>query len=202
MNPSLGVLFDKPLTKAQMFNLAGFETTSTTLSFTIPYLAANPTLQDWVREEVDSVSRNGKLTSYEDAFPLLPRTLSLMACIPTPHLSPPTDKPSTRSSASTPQSPPYLAYPPQPTPSTSHYIPHHLQHTAHSPSHPTQCYRSISTPYISSPPSGAKTQTNTNPNAGSRGSQSLPIQAPELGIVRNTARLVYWVNGLKPSRRL
>lgn len=65
--------------KAQyMFNLAGFETTSFALSFTIPHLAIDPALQDWLQQEIDAVFKSGVDMDYESAFNQLPRCRALM----------------------------------------------------------------------------------------------------------------------------
>jgi cytochrome P450 len=63
-----------------VFNLAGYETTASTLSFALPYLALHPEIQDWVMEEVDACctgSRSEDLI-YEEAYPKLVRCLALM----------------------------------------------------------------------------------------------------------------------------
>ena len=64
-----------------IFNIAGFETTATSLSFTIPYLALKSELQDWIKEEVTWVKENGQYETYEDAFPELKRCLALMVSL-------------------------------------------------------------------------------------------------------------------------
>ena len=61
-----------------IFNLAGYETTSFALSFTIPYLAIDPALQDWIQEEIDAVFAAGHDINYENAFHRLPRCRALM----------------------------------------------------------------------------------------------------------------------------
>ncbi|OAP61380.1 hypothetical protein AYL99_03583 [Fonsecaea erecta] len=63
-----------------IFNLAGFETTANALTYTIPFLAANREIQDWVGEEVDTVlkGRAPEHLDYEEAFPQLVRCLALM----------------------------------------------------------------------------------------------------------------------------
>ena len=61
-----------------MFNLAGYETTSFALSFTIAYLAVNPDLQDWIYEEIKAVFQNDDELNYETAFHQLPRCRALM----------------------------------------------------------------------------------------------------------------------------
>lgn len=64
-----------------IFNLAGFETTANALSYTFPYLARSPQVQEWVSEEIDAVmqgsSGDGDL-DYETAFPQLIRCLAVM----------------------------------------------------------------------------------------------------------------------------
>ncbi|KAI1612009.1 cytochrome P450 [Exophiala viscosa] len=61
-----------------VFNLAGFETTANALTYTIPLLAANTAVQDWVGEEVDAVYKDGEQPDYEDAFPSSVRVQALM----------------------------------------------------------------------------------------------------------------------------
>ncbi|KIX96695.1 uncharacterized protein Z520_07414 [Fonsecaea multimorphosa CBS 102226] len=63
-----------------IFNLAGFETTANALTYTIPFLAANREIQDWVGEEVDAVlkGRDAEKLDYEVVFPQLVRCLALM----------------------------------------------------------------------------------------------------------------------------
>ena len=60
-----------------VFNLAGFETTAGTITFTLAFLAAHPQYQAWVREEIDQYF-NIEQTSYEDTFPKMTRCLALM----------------------------------------------------------------------------------------------------------------------------
>ncbi|KAG8624610.1 hypothetical protein KVT40_007677 [Elsinoe batatas] len=59
-----------------LYNLAGFETTSTQLAYTIPLLAVYPGIQTWVREEVDLVVAEGG--DYAEMYPKLVRTLALL----------------------------------------------------------------------------------------------------------------------------
>ncbi|KAF2218435.1 cytochrome P450, partial [Elsinoe ampelina] len=59
-----------------LYNLAGFETTSTQLAYTIPLLAVYPEIQAWVREEVDLVMAEGG--DYAEMYPKLVRTLALL----------------------------------------------------------------------------------------------------------------------------
>lgn len=71
-----------------VFNLAGFETTASTLTFALPFLALHPEIQTWLAEEIDahfpasSSSSSSQDTptpnSYTSTFPHLPRTLALM----------------------------------------------------------------------------------------------------------------------------
>ncbi|KAF2093274.1 cytochrome P450 [Rhizodiscina lignyota] len=60
-----------------MFNQAGHETTSSALSYAIPFLAAYPGVQEWIREEVDAIFRNGDVP-YAAAMPRLVRCDALM----------------------------------------------------------------------------------------------------------------------------
>ncbi|KAF2095350.1 putative cytochrome P450 [Rhizodiscina lignyota] len=62
-----------------VFNLAGYETTASTMSFALPYLALYPEFQDWVTEEVDAHYTNKtSQTSYEETYPKLIRCLAFM----------------------------------------------------------------------------------------------------------------------------
>jgi cytochrome P450 len=65
-----------------IFNMAGHETTSSSLSYAIPLLAIYPDIQKWVREEVDTVFADVGTENYNEAFPLLARTLALMVIYP------------------------------------------------------------------------------------------------------------------------
>lgn len=60
-----------------VFNLAGFETTASTLSFALPYLALHPEIQAWVTEEIDA-HYSTQQSSYEETYPKLVRCLALM----------------------------------------------------------------------------------------------------------------------------
>ena len=63
-----------------IFNGAGFETTANALTYTIPFLAVNGDVQDWLGEEVDAVFRGKDMEklSYENTFPQLVRCLAVM----------------------------------------------------------------------------------------------------------------------------
>jgi hypothetical protein len=61
-----------------IFNMAGHETTSSSLSYAIPLLAIYPDIQEWVRKEVDAVFTRIGTEDYNEAYPLLTRTLALM----------------------------------------------------------------------------------------------------------------------------
>lgn len=61
-------------------SIAGHETTSGSLSNAIPCLAAHPEIQDWVRQEVDTVFRDGDV-AYVDAMPRLVRIEALMVTV-------------------------------------------------------------------------------------------------------------------------
>lgn len=60
-----------------LFNLAGYETTASSMSFALPFLASNPEAQRWVIEEVDAVfAESGK--DYSAIYPKLVRCLAWM----------------------------------------------------------------------------------------------------------------------------
>lgn len=59
-----------------VFNLAGYETTASALSFALPYIAAHPAVQQWVVEEVDNFYT--KDDDYAETFPKLARCLAWM----------------------------------------------------------------------------------------------------------------------------
>jgi cytochrome P450 len=63
-----------------VFNLAGFETTANALTYTMPFLARQPDIQEWVAEEIDAVIKTGSEQewTYETAFPALVRCLAVM----------------------------------------------------------------------------------------------------------------------------
>ncbi|KAI0387356.1 cytochrome P450 [Hypomontagnella monticulosa] len=62
------------------FNFAGHDTTATTFTFSIYFLAANPAVQDWVSEEVKAVlgDREPHEWDYRADFPRLKRCLSIL----------------------------------------------------------------------------------------------------------------------------
>jgi cytochrome P450 len=83
----------KPTSKAQyltedeicgnlfIFTAAGFDTTANTMSYTIALLAAHPEWQEWLREELDFVLREGDISDdldYNTIFPRLGRCLAIM----------------------------------------------------------------------------------------------------------------------------
>jgi cytochrome P450 len=78
-----------------VFNLGGYETTASTLTFALPFLALNPDVQSWVTEEIDahttqfrspsSANLNSEsdpdpdgFTEYSEVYPRLLRTRALM----------------------------------------------------------------------------------------------------------------------------
>ncbi|KAF3031772.1 hypothetical protein E8E12_002080 [Didymella heteroderae] len=64
-----------------VFNLGGYETTAGTLTFALPYLALNPSIQDWVAEEILSRTNSSHETDsddYGEVYPTLLRTRALM----------------------------------------------------------------------------------------------------------------------------
>lgn len=72
-----GVLTDSELLgNLFIFGVAGHETTALAFSYSLPLLAANPDIQKWVAEEVDTVI--GKDQEYSNAFPRLVRCMAVM----------------------------------------------------------------------------------------------------------------------------
>ncbi|OJD10562.1 hypothetical protein AJ78_08463 [Emergomyces pasteurianus Ep9510] len=61
-----------------VFSTAGFETTANTMGFAIIHLAVHPELQDWVREELQTLDQDPLTWNYEEVFPKCRRTLALM----------------------------------------------------------------------------------------------------------------------------
>ena len=62
-----------------VFNLAGFETTASSLTFALSYLAAYPETQDWVYEELrDHYISRSEDASYDSVYPKLVRCLAIM----------------------------------------------------------------------------------------------------------------------------
>ena len=57
------------------FNLAGHETTANTIASSLVLLAANPSCQSWLAEEIDQVWNR---SNYEETFPMLKRCLAVM----------------------------------------------------------------------------------------------------------------------------
>ena len=56
-----------------MMNLAGYETTSGSLTNAMAFLAVHPEVQDWVHEEIDAVLGQSAEASYLEAYPKLVR---------------------------------------------------------------------------------------------------------------------------------
>ena len=73
---------DEVLGNLFIMNLAGHETTANALIFTTPYLAANPDIQAWVREEIEQATTGSRPQDwkYEETFPHLVRCQALMVC--------------------------------------------------------------------------------------------------------------------------
>lgn len=59
-----------------VFNLAGFETTASTMTFALSYLALHPGIQQWLREENDTKYRHS--SSYSETYPKLVRCQAWM----------------------------------------------------------------------------------------------------------------------------
>jgi cytochrome P450 len=61
-----------------MFAFAGHETTATTISYALSQLAINPSVQDWVAEELAGIFKNAETLDYVKIQPRLKRTLAVM----------------------------------------------------------------------------------------------------------------------------
>jgi cytochrome P450 len=68
-----------------VFHLGGYETTASTLTFALPFLAMHPEIQSWIFDEISQHTKPHPLTTEQDndgdystTYPLLPRTLALM----------------------------------------------------------------------------------------------------------------------------
>lgn len=61
-----------------IFNMAGHETTSSSLGYAIPLLAIHPDIKEWIRAEVDVLFTGVGTEDYSEVFPRLVRTLALM----------------------------------------------------------------------------------------------------------------------------
>ena len=61
-----------------IFNMAGHETTASSLSYAVPLLAIYPEIQKWIRDEVDAVESGNEVKDYNDVFPRLVRALAFM----------------------------------------------------------------------------------------------------------------------------
>ncbi|KAL1606203.1 hypothetical protein SLS60_003604 [Paraconiothyrium brasiliense] len=61
-----------------VFNLAGYETTASSMTFALSYLAAYPETQDWVFEELQKQYTESENASYDSVYPKLVRCLAVM----------------------------------------------------------------------------------------------------------------------------
>ena len=115
-----------------IFTLAGFETTANTMGYAVTLLSAYPEWQDWIREELKTLSPDPSTWDYEEVYPKLRRTLAIMVCPNHPiiqtHSILANNQPSSKPSATSPQSytPPAPSShpnnsPPQPELTTSHH---------------------------------------------------------------------------------
>lgn len=65
-----------------IYNLAGHDTTATTLNFAITLLAVHPQWQEWIAEEIDTVTQEDQSAmKYAQVFPKLHRCLALMVSV-------------------------------------------------------------------------------------------------------------------------
>jgi cytochrome P450 len=65
-----------------VFNLAGFETTASTMTFALSFLAAHIHIQEWVTEEVDQHYTNSVDRDYGTIYPKLVRCLATVRKFP------------------------------------------------------------------------------------------------------------------------
>ena len=67
-----------------VFNFAGHDATANSLAIGICLLATRPDIQDWIAEEINAVLAGveSKESSYETAFPRLPRCLAVVVSDP------------------------------------------------------------------------------------------------------------------------
>lgn len=64
-----------------VFNFAGHDTTTHTLTYTFYLLAVNPSVQDWMSEEIRHVFSDDDISSWKyDSFPRLNRCLAVLVC--------------------------------------------------------------------------------------------------------------------------
>lgn len=61
-----------------IFNIAGFETTSASMSYALSFAAATPEIQDWLVEEIDAHYTNSSDRDYATTYPKLVRCLAWM----------------------------------------------------------------------------------------------------------------------------
>jgi cytochrome P450 len=75
-----GLSVDEIFGNIFVINFAGHDTTANTLAFTMILLAANPEVQDWVREEVRRVTKAMDVADwdYERLFPQLTRCRAVL----------------------------------------------------------------------------------------------------------------------------
>lgn len=68
-----------------VFNFAGHDATANSLAIGISLLATRPDIQDWIAEEINAVLAGveSEESSYETAFPRLPRCLAVVVSDPT-----------------------------------------------------------------------------------------------------------------------
>ena len=70
-----------------VYSLAGYETTASTMTFALCFLATNPEIQNWVTKEVDDYYTNVSRHDYAATYLKLVRCLSWMyetLCLATP----------------------------------------------------------------------------------------------------------------------
>ena len=77
---SKGLSVDEIFGNIFVINFAGHDTTANTLAFAMLLLAANPTIQDWISEEICTVTKKNESSgwSYVDLYPKLVRCRAVM----------------------------------------------------------------------------------------------------------------------------
>ena len=64
-----------------VFNVAGHDTTANTIAFAIGLMSINPSVQDWLAEEIMTALGDVEKPDYETVYPKLPRVLATMVSL-------------------------------------------------------------------------------------------------------------------------
>lgn len=65
-----------------VFNLGGFDTTASALTYGLPLLAIHPEVQEWAALEAREVLGDVANPAYEETFPRMPRLMAVMVATP------------------------------------------------------------------------------------------------------------------------